>query len=137
MTKQTHKTEETILKIEHLKKWFGDLEVLKDINLEVKRGEVVVIIGASGSGKSTLLRCINFLEKAQKGKIYVNGKQVRQQEKQLNKVRQGLGMVFQHFNLFPHMTVIGNVMEGMIHVKNMPKEKAREKALELLEQVGL
>ncbi|MBG0766534.1 MAG: amino acid ABC transporter ATP-binding protein [Spirochaetaceae bacterium] len=126
-----------MLKIEHLKKWFGDLEVLKDINLEVKRGEVVVIIGASGSGKSTLLRCINFLEKAQKGKIYVNGKQVRQQEKQLNKVRQGLGMVFQHFNLFPHMTVIGNVMEGMIHVKNMPKEKAREKALELLEQVGL
>ncbi len=99
MTKQTHKTDQTILKIEHLKKWFGgDLEVLKDINLEVKRGEVVVIIGASGSGKSTLLRCVNFLEKAQKGKIFVDGKRVKQQEKQLNKVRQGLGMVFQHFN---------------------------------------
>jgi len=137
MTKQTHKTDETILKIEHLKKWFGDLEVLKDINLEVKRGEVVVIIGASGSGKSTLLRCVNFLEKAQKGKIYVDGKRVKQQEKQLNKVRQGLGMVFQHFNLFPHMTVIGNVMEGMVHVKKMPKDKARKKGLEILEQVGL
>ena len=80
---------------------------------------------------------MNFLEKAQKGKIYVDGKRVKQQEKQLNKVRQGLGMVFQHFNLFPHMTVIGNVMEGMVHVKKMSKDKARKKGLEILEQVGL
>ena len=108
MTNETKKTDETILRIEHLVKRFGELEVLKDINLEVKRGEVVVIIGASGSGKSTLLRCVNFLEKAQKGKIFINGKLVKQSEKQLNKVRQELGMVFQHFNLFPHMTVIQN-----------------------------
>ncbi|NLK05785.1 MAG: amino acid ABC transporter ATP-binding protein [Spirochaetales bacterium] len=126
-----------MLKIEHLVKRFGDLEVLKDINLEVKRGEVVVIIGASGSGKSTLLRCVNFLEKAQKGRIFINGKRVKQGEKQLNKVRQELGMVFQHFNLFPHMTVIQNVMEGMVHVKKIPHQKARLLASDLLDQVGL
>ncbi len=131
------KSEETILKIEHLVKRFGDLEVLKDINLEVKRGEVVVIIGASGSGKSTLLRCVNFLEKAQKGRIFINGKRVKQGEKQLNKVRQELGMVFQHFNLFPHMTVIQNVMEGMVQVKKIPHQKARLYASDLLDQVGL
>lgn len=134
---KTKKSEETILKIEHLVKRFGDLEVLKDINLEVKHGEVVVIIGASGSGKSTLLRCVNFLEKAQKGRIFINGKRVKQGEKQLNKVRQELGMVFQHFNLFPHMTVIQNVMEGMVHVKKIPHQKARLLASDLLDQVGL
>ncbi len=137
MTNVTKKTDETILRIEHLVKQFGELEVLKDINLEVKRGEVVVIIGASGSGKSTLLRCVNFLEKAQKGKIYINGKHVKQSEKQLNKVRQELGMVFQHFNLFPHMTVIQNVMEAMVQVKKFSRDKARRTASELLDQVGL
>ena len=137
MTNVTKKTDETILRIEHLVKQFGELEVLKDINLEVKRGEVVVIIGASGSGKSTLLRCVNFLEKAQKGKIYINGKHVKQSEKQLNKVRQELGMVFQHFNLFPHMTVIQNVMEAMVQVKKFSRDKARRAASELLDQVGL
>lgn len=137
MIEKAKKSEETILKIEHLVKRFGDLEVLKDINLEVKRGEVVVIIGASGSGKSTLLRCVNFLEKAQKGRIFINGKRVKQGEKQLNKVRQELGMVFQHFNLFPHMTVIQNVMEGMVQVKKIPHQKARLYASDLLDQVGL
>lgn len=137
MTNVTKKTDETILRIEHLVKQFGELEVLKDINLEVKRGEVVVIIGASGSGKSTLLRCVNFLEKAQKGKIYINGKHAKQSEKQLNKVRQELGMVFQHFNLFPHMTVIQNVMEAMVQVKKFSRDKARRAASELLDQVGL
>lgn len=137
MTNVTKKTDETILRIEHLVKQFGELEVLKDINLEVKRGEVVVIIGASGSGKNTLLRCVNFLEKAQKGKIYINGKHVKQSEKQLNKVRQELGMVFQHFNLFPHMTVIQNVMEAMVQVKKFSRDKARRTASELLDQVGL
>jgi polar amino acid transport system ATP-binding protein len=137
VTNVTKKTDETILRIEHLVKQFGELEVLKDINLEVKRGEVVVIIGASGSGKSTLLRCVNFLEKAQKGKIYINGKHVKQSEKQLNKVRQELGMVFQHFNLFPHMTVIQNVMEAMVQVKKFSRDKARRAASELLDQVGL
>lgn len=125
------------LQIEKLNKFYGDLHVLKNVSLSVKKGEVVVVIGASGSGKSTLLRCVNFLEKTKDGKIYIEGKRIRNHEKQLNKVRQELGMVFQHFNLFPHMTVIQNVMEGMVQVKGMPKEKARGKALELLEQVGL
>jgi polar amino acid transport system ATP-binding protein len=128
---------EPILRIEHLSKWYGDLQVLKHIDLEVMQGEVVVIIGASGSGKSTLLRCINFLEKAKAGKIHIEGKRIRNQEKQLNKVRQELGMVFQQFNLFPHMTVAGNVMEGLVHVKGMPKARARERAEELLAKVGL
>jgi len=131
------KTDEKILQIQGLNKWYGDLQVLKGIDLEVKRGEVVVIIGASGSGKSTLLRCVNFLEKSKKGKIYISGKLVKHQEKQLNKVRQELGMVFQHFNLFPHMTVAGNVMEGMVQVKGLPKVEARKKAEKLLQRVGL
>lgn len=125
------------LRIEKLNKWYGQLHVLKDISLSVKKGEVVVIIGASGSGKSTLLRCVNFLEKTKDGKIYIEGKRIRNQEKQLNRVRQDLGMVFQHFNLFPHMTVIQNVMEGLVQVKGFPKDEARERALALLEQVGL
>lgn len=125
------------LRIEKLNKFYGDLHVLKNISLSVKKGEVVVIIGASGSGKSTLLRCVNFLEKTKNGKIYIEGKRIRNQEKQLNKVRQELGMVFQHFNLFPHMTVVQNVMEGLVQVKGLHKEKARERALDLLEQVGL
>ena len=126
-----------ILRVEHLNKWYGELHVLKDISLTVQKGEVVVIIGASGSGKSTLLRCVNFLEKAKDGKIYIGGKRIHHQEKQLNKVRQSLGMVFQHFNLFPHMTVIENVMEGLVHVKGMSKPDARGKALRLLVRVGL
>ncbi len=137
MTNVQAKPGTNILRIEHLVKRFGELEVLKDINLSVGRGEVVVIIGASGSGKSTLLRCVNFLEKAQKGKIYINGKLIKQSEKQLNKIRQELGMVFQHFNLFPHMTVLQNVMEAMVQVKKLPRQKARTIASELLDQVGL
>lgn len=126
-----------IVRIEGLCKWYGELEVLKNIDMEIKRGEVVVIIGASGSGKSTLLRCVNFLEKTKKGKIYISGKRIKHNEKELNKTRQELGMVFQHFNLFPHMTVAGNVMEGLVQVKKMPKGKARKKAEVLLERVGL
>jgi polar amino acid transport system ATP-binding protein len=130
-------TEKPILRIENLSKKYGDLLVLKNISMEVKRGEVVVIIGASGSGKSTLLRCINFLEKTKKGKIFLEGKQIKNQEKQLIKYRQQLGMVFQHFNLFPHMTVANNVMEGLVQVKKMEKKKARTLAEKLLDQVGL
>ncbi len=117
-------TEKPILRIENLSKKYGDLLVLKNISMEVMRGEVVVIIGASGSGKSTLLRCINFLEKTKKGKIFLEGKQIKNQEKQLIKYRQQLGMVFQHFNLFPHMTVASNVMEGLVQVKKMDKKKS-------------
>jgi len=125
------------LRIEKINKWYGDLHVLKNISLDVKKGEVVVVIGASGSGKSTLLRCVNFLEYAKNGKIYIEGKKITKNELQLNKVRQNLGMVFQHFNLFPHMTVLGNVMEGLVQVKKVEKKVAKRRAMDLLEQVGL
>ncbi len=126
-----------ILRIEHLEKFFGDLQVLKDISIDVAESEVVVVIGASGSGKSTLLRCVNFLEYAQKGDIYLDGEHIKPTNKVLNRIRQDVGMVFQHFNLFPHMSVIGNVMEGPVHVKGMPKKAARELGSQLLEKVGL
>jgi polar amino acid transport system ATP-binding protein len=131
------KADEPILRIENLSKKYGDLLVLKNLSLTVQKGEVVVIIGASGSGKSTLLRCVNFLEKTKKGKIYLEGNLIRNQEKQLTKYRQELGMVFQHFNLFPHMTVARNVMEGLVQVKKMPKDEARREAEKLLDRVGL
>ncbi|MCF7947237.1 MAG: amino acid ABC transporter ATP-binding protein [Spirochaetia bacterium] len=126
-----------MLRVEHIEKYFGDLKVLKDISIDVAESEVVVVIGASGSGKSTLLRCINFLEYAQKGNIYLDGEHIKPHNKVLNRIRQDVGMVFQHFNLFPHMSVIGNVIEGPIHVKGMPKSAARELGVQLLEKVGL
>ncbi|WP_366923337.1 amino acid ABC transporter ATP-binding protein [Metallumcola ferriviriculae] len=126
-----------MIKIEGVNKWFGNLHVLKGIDLEIKEREVVVIIGASGSGKSTLLRCINFLEKAQKGDIYIDGEKMISQPKVVNRLRQEVGMVFQHFNLFPHMTVLQNVIEGPTQVKGMPKGQATELGKDLLEKVGL
>ncbi len=126
-----------IVKLKNLNKWFGDLHVLRDISLEVDPSEVVVFIGASGSGKSTLLRCINFLEEAQKGEIWINGKEINPYRENLNKVRKKIGMVFQHFNLFPHMTVMQNVIEGPVQVTGTPRKTAREEGMELLEQVGL
>ncbi len=131
------KLKEPFLRIEHLEKWYGDLHVLRDISLDIAEKEVLVVIGASGSGKSTLLRCLNFLEKAQKGKFYLDGKKIRNNERDLNRVRQEMGMVFQHFNLFPHMSVIKNVMEGPVHVKGLPKKQARNIAHKLLDKVGL
>lgn len=126
-----------MIKIENLNKSFGDLKVLKDINLNVYEGEVVVLIGASGSGKSTLLRCLNFLEIKNEGKITINNEQVELKGSKLNQVRQSVGMVFQHFNLFPHKSVIENVIEAPVFVKKVKKEKAIEKGLELLDKVGL
>ncbi len=126
-----------IVKLKGLNKWFGDLHVLNDISLEIDPSEVVVFIGASGSGKSTLLRCINFLEEAQKGEIWIKGKEINPYKENLNRVREKIGMVFQHFNLFPHMTVIQNVIEGPVQVAGTSRGKAREEAMELLEQVGL
>ncbi|HDQ13583.1 MAG TPA: amino acid ABC transporter ATP-binding protein [Sediminispirochaeta sp.] len=126
-----------MLRIEHLEKYYGDLHVLKDISIDVAESEVVVVIGASGSGKSTLLRCVNFLEHAQKGNIYLDGEHIKPVNKVLNRIRQDVGMVFQHFNLFPHMTVIENVIEGPVHVKGVPKKAARERGYQLLEKVGL
>ena len=106
-----------MIKVKNLSKWYGRHKVLSEINLSVVQGEVVVIIGSSGSGKSTLLRCINFLEKPQKGTIIIDGIEINSKSKNLHLVRRDVGMVFQHFNLFPHMTVMNNVIEGMTQVK--------------------
>ncbi len=133
-----------MVKITNLQKSFGDLTVLKDINLEIAASEVVVIIGPSGSGKSTLLRCVNHLEKPSGGEIYIEGELINDTtlktkafETHLNRIRCKVGMVFQQFNLFPHMTVIENVIEAPIHVLKQDRKKARKKAEELLTQVGL
>ncbi len=126
-----------MITINDLSKWYGKLKVLSNINLEVAPQEVVVVIGASGSGKSTLLRCINFLEKAQKGTINIDGVQVTHKSKNLHQVRKDVGMVFQHFNLFPHMTVMNNVIEGLIQVKHMKRGDALELGAEMLEKVGM
>lgn len=118
-------------------KTFNKLEVLKGIDLDVAPGEVVVIIGPSGSGKSTFLRCMNCLEVADSGTITINGKIVESKESSLNKLRQDIGMVFQQFNLFPHRTVIGNIMEAPILLKKVTKDQAKKKGMELLKKVGL
>ncbi|PKM62185.1 MAG: polar amino acid ABC transporter ATP-binding protein [Firmicutes bacterium HGW-Firmicutes-4] len=124
-----------MIEIKNLHKYFGELEVLRGIDLTVDESEVVCLIGSSGSGKSTLLRCINFLEEKNEGEIYIDGQLVT--VKDINEIRQKVGMVFQRFNLFPHMTVIQNVMEGPLTVKKIDKNKARELAMELLEKVNL
>jgi len=126
-----------MIKVEKLNKSFGDLHVLKDVDLEVQESDVVCLIGASGSGKSTLLRCLNFLEIKDSGKIFIEGKEVDPSKDNLNEYRQQVGMVFQHFNLFPHKSVIENVIEAPIMVKKMKKEQAISEARELLEKVGL
>lgn len=125
----------SMIEIKNLHKYFGDLEVLRGIDLTVDESEVVCLIGSSGSGKSTLLRCINFLEEKNEGEIYIDGQLVT--AKDINQIRQKVGMVFQRFNLFPHMTVLQNVMEGPITVKKMDQKKARELAMALLEKVNL
>ncbi|WP_172248735.1 amino acid ABC transporter ATP-binding protein [Bacillus haikouensis] len=126
-----------MIKVEKLNKSFGDLHVLKDIDMNVRESEVVCLIGASGSGKSTLLRCLNFLELKDNGKVIFEGEVVNQETHDLNKIRQKVGMVFQHFYLFPHMTVLENVLEAPVHVKHVPKAQARKDAQELLKKVGL
>lgn len=126
-----------MIKIVGLNKWFGDLHVLKDIDMQVKEQEVVCIIGASGSGKSTLLRCVNFLEFAQKGQIFIDGKEADPKSKKLHLIRKDVGMVFQHFNLFPHKTVMGNVIEGLTQVKKVPEKEALVEGEGLLVKVGL
>lgn len=123
--------------VKNLKKSFGSLEVLKDINMEVCEGEVVVLIGPSGSGKSTFLRCLNQLEKVTSGQIIVDGHDVTDKHTDINKVRENIGMVFQHFNLFNHLTVLKNMTLAPVHLKTLSKEAAKEKAMKLLERVGL
>ncbi|PSL34411.1 amino acid ABC transporter ATP-binding protein (PAAT family) [Planomicrobium soli] len=122
---------------ENIHKSFGDLEVLKGVDLHVNPREVVVLVGVSGSGKSTLLRCFNFLEMINDGKIIIDGQTVNPKKDNLTKIRAEVGMVFQHFNLFPHKTVLENIMEAPITVKKMKKEDAKKLGLELLEKVGL
>jgi polar amino acid transport system ATP-binding protein len=136
-----------MVRAESVHKRFGRLEVLRGVDLEVGRGQVVVVIGPSGSGKSTFLRCINHLEKIDAGRLYVDGELVgyRQQrdrlyelkEREVARRRAEIGMVFQHFNLFPHMTAIGNVIEAPVRVKGVPRAQALERGLELLAQVGV
>ena len=128
---------DVMITISGLKKCFGDLEVLKGIDLEVHRGEKVVILGPSGSGKSTMLRCINALEDGDEGSINVDGVEVTSRRTNINKLREHLGMVFQRFNLWPHKTVIENVMLGQMVVSGKSREEARKRALETLTRVGL
>ncbi|MDO4268217.1 MAG: amino acid ABC transporter ATP-binding protein [Eubacteriales bacterium] len=123
--------------VKNLKKNFGSLEVLKSISVEVAEGEVVCLIGPSGSGKSTFLRCLNRLEKITAGEVIVDGHPISDPNVNINKVRENIGMVFQHFNLFPHLTVLDNITLAPVELKLMDKEAARKKAMELLERVGL
>ncbi len=126
-----------MIKVQDLNKSFGKLEVLKEITTEIKEGDVVAIIGPSGSGKSTFLRCMNLLEQPTSGQVWIGNTQVTDPKVDINKVRQNVGMVFQHFHLFPHMTVLENLMYAPINVKGIEKKKAELNSLDLLKQVGL
>ena len=128
---------QTIIHVSHLKKSFKQLEVLKDVSLDVQEGEVVVIIGPSGSGKSTFLRCLNRLEEASGGEIVIDGIDITDKKTDINKVRERVGMVFQHFNLFNNMNVLRNLMLAPVDLKKQDKATARQKALEMLKRVGL
>ena len=128
---------EFILRVSNLHKTYDALEVLKGVSLDVQQGEVLVIIGPSGTGKSTLLRCINLLTRPDQGQIWVDGEEVTAPHADINKIRAKVGMVFQDFNLFTHMTVLDNVMVGPAKVKKMPKDEARELAMFELGRVGL
>lgn len=126
-----------MIKVTGLKKRFGDLEVLKGIDQHIKQGEKVVVIGPSGSGKSTFLRCLNLLEIPTEGEILIEGESITARNTNVNAIREKMGMVFQQFNLFPHLTVLGNITLAPIKVKKMPKAEAEKLAMELLETVGL
>ena len=128
---------ENMIHMEHLYKSFGDLEVLKDISLDVQKGEVLVIIGPSGSGKSTMLRCMNLLETPTSGSITVCGTEITAKGAPIREVRQKVGMVFQHFNLFEHMTIMKNMIYAPMKTKKIPKADAIARAHELLNRVGL
>ena len=130
-------TNETLIKVENLEKSFGKIEVLKGISTDIKKGEVVVIIGPSGSGKSTFLRCLNLLEEPTGGHIYFDNTDITDPKVNINTHRQKMGMVFQQFNLFPHMTVLKNMTISPIKVLGLSKAEAEERAMKLLERVGL
>jgi len=126
-----------IIRVENLKKSFGNLDVLNGISLDIHKGEVVVILGPSGCGKSTFLRSLNLLETPTEGKIFLDDVEITSPKTDINKQRQKMMMVFQHFNLFPHLTVIGNLTIALIKLKKIPKADAEKKAMELLKRVGL
>ncbi len=126
-----------MIRVEFLTKSFGKLDVLKDISTEIRDGEVIAIIGPSGSGKSTFLRCLNLLEVPTRGRVYIDEVEVTDPKVNIQKVRQNVGMVFQHFNLFPHKTVLQNLTYAPVCVKGISKQEAETKAMELLERVGL
>ena len=128
---------DTIIKINDMNKWFGDFQVLKDINLEVEKNKKIVVCGPSGSGKSTLIRCINRLEEHQKGSIVVDGTELTEETKNIEQIRAEVGMVFQQFNLFPHLSILDNCTLAPIWVKKMPKKNAEELALRQLRQVQI
>jgi general L-amino acid transport system ATP-binding protein len=129
--------DKNIIEIKNLNKWYGDFHVLKDINMEVKKGEIVVVCGPSGSGKSTLIRCINYLEQFQEGSIVVDGIEVCDDVKKIKAIREDVAMVFQHFNLFPHLTILDNLTLAPIWVKKTPKKEAIKIAMKYLERVGI
>ena len=128
---------DNIIEIKSMHKWYGDFHVLQDINLNVKRQERIVICGPSGSGKSTLIRCVNRLEEHQRGKIIVDGTELTDDLKNIEKIRAEVGMVFQHFNLFPHLTILENLTLGPIWVRKTPKKEANETAMHYLEKVQI
>ena len=128
---------EPLIQVQNLGKSFGNIEVLKDITVDIYKGDVVFVVGPSGSGKSTFLRCLNRLEEPTKGHIYFEGTDITDPKTDIDKHRQKMGMVFQHFNLFPHMTILDNMTLAPMKVKGVSKEEAEKKALELLERVGL
>ncbi|WP_022874224.1 amino acid ABC transporter ATP-binding protein [Glutamicibacter mishrai] len=137
MSAVTEQSSQVKIQVKDLHKSFGSNNVLKGIDLDIREGEVVCVIGPSGSGKSTLLRCLNKLEEITSGKVIVDGFDVTDPKVDINEVRRHVGMVFQHFNLFPHMSVAENIMLAPVELKKMNKAQARERALELLERVGL
>jgi len=134
---ESHKTQEVMILMERVNKWYHDFHVLKDIDLTVMAGERIVICGPSGSGKSTLIRCINRLEAHQRGRIVVDGIELTEDVKAIDAIRREVGMVFQHFNLFPHLTVLENCTLAPIWVKKMPKKDAEALALQYLQRVRI
>ncbi len=133
----TSRTADPIIQINGLHKWFGDFHVLRDINLDVQRGERIVVCGPSGSGKSTLIRCINHLEEHQMGQIVVDGIELSNNIKNIEKIRAEVGMVFQHFNLFPHLSIMENLTLGPIWVRKVPRPEAEKTAMHYLEKVRI
>ena len=136
-TKMTVSETDVAIEITNMNKWYGDFHVLRDIDLKVMRGERIVIAGPSGSGKSTLIRCINRLEEHQQGDIIVDGIELTNDIKRIDEVRREVGMVFQHFNLFPHLTILQNLTLAPIWVRGTPKAEAEEQAMKYLERVKI